>query len=72
MEPMRQNEDGSWEPAKALGLLCEHPGCKRFATVDCKRRFIFGSLWNKEPEALCEQHSQGRKVLHRYQAGETN
>jgi len=62
------NSDGS--PAEPLALLCEHAGCRKKATVDCKRKWRLNDPWNTEPEALCEEHSQGRKVLRRLMAGE--
>lgn len=62
------NSDGT--PIEPLALLCEHPKCCKKATVDCKRKFKLNDPWNSEPEALCEEHSQGRKVLRRLMAGE--
>lgn len=62
------NEDGS--PVEPIALLCEHPACGKKATVDCKRKWRLNDPWNSEPEALCEEHSQGRKVLRRLMASE--
>jgi hypothetical protein len=61
------NGDGT--PAKPLAMMCEASGCNKRATTDCKRK-PSGSDWDSEPEALCEEHSQGREVLRRFAAGE--
>lgn len=62
--------DSDGNKLEPLALLCEHRGCQKKATVECERKFELFSLWNKEPEALCEEHSQNRTVLRRLMAGE--
>lgn len=62
--------DSNGNPIEPLALLCEHPGCRKKATVECKRKFKLMDPWNNEPEGLCEEHSQNRKVIKRLMAGE--
>ena len=57
--------DSDGKPVEPIALMCEYPGCNKKATVDCKRAFRVLDPWNREPEALCEEHSRGREVIRR-------
>lgn len=62
MNVQQQNPDGSWSPANPMGLICEQVGCGKPAVGDFNR-IPTGDEWDSEPEALCENHSDGRESV---------